>query len=382
MTHRRSVLRSILPLLLLLTGTTLAAEPALEVLRCETLWDVPAAGDEFLLGGLLVDAGWNQQGELCVVDYVNRDLKIFGPDGEYRRTLGREGEGPGEVTDARQLVVHDDGRLGLLQKFPAKVVWLRPDGDPGGELTLVNTLEGDGGKGYVSLPHAVQHSGGVMGYVAVMAMTVTGPREDHWIAPVHLDGPLGRPVWHREVEQPDRHDDGRLHETDMYYIWAARWAPDGQGGAWIAHRRDDYAILHVAADGTERATLARPYTPPPRDDLARHHAEERLVRKRNARGTVVLADRDPVVHRLRLSDQGDLWVDLSLGGRGPEPGTIAEFDVWTHDGRWTARRRLVGDYDPASDQRLLLDDRHVLVLHTEGDDELRLRLLRIPEPDA
>ncbi|MBD3221393.1 hypothetical protein GF314_09130 [bacterium] len=356
-------------------ATSSLATPPLERVVCETVWDVPGEGDAFFLGGLLVDAGWDHDGNLCVVDYRNRDLKVFAADGTYLRTLGREGEGPGEVTDARQLILHDDGRLGLLQKFPAKVVWLEPDGDPGGALTFANRLEGEAGRGYLSLPHAVQHPGGIMGYVAVMAMTAQGPSEHHWLAPIGPDGEVDDPLWHLEVEPPGRKDGGKLHEVDMYHVWAARWAPDGHGGAWLAPERDAYRIVHLGADGRELRRLERPYEAPRRDDLGRQQAELRLERKRNPRGSVVLAETDPVVHRLRLADDGRLWVDLSLGGRGPEPGTIAEIDEWSTDGEHVARRRLIGDYDPATDQRLLLDDRHVLVLHSSAE-EVRLRLLR------
>ncbi len=130
--------------------------PYLDI-ECRTAWTVPGETDDYLLGGLLVDASWDHEGNLCFVDYTNKDLKIFSRDGEFQRTIGREGEGPGESLDARRLLVADDGRLGLLQVFPARIVWLRPDGHPSGKLTMDNTLGSTGG--YVAMPHAVQYHG-------------------------------------------------------------------------------------------------------------------------------------------------------------------------------------------------------------------------------
>lgn len=362
---------------LVTAGPPPSSHPPLRVLPCRTVWDVPGEGDDYFLGGLLVDAGWDHDGNLCVVDYANRDLKVFrARDGEYLRTLGREGEGPGECTDARLLVVRDDGRLGLLQKFPAKLVWLMPDGDPGGQTVLENTLTDNG---YLSMPHAVQHPGGLMGYLAVMALTRNGPQEDHWLAPVKPDGRVGKPLWHHQEIQPSRRGDEKYHEDDLYYVWAARWAPDGRGGAWLAPERDQYLISHRADDGTQLGYLRRAYEPVPRDELARHQAEERLVRRGRRRHELVISDTDPVVHRLRLAGNGDLWVDLSLGGRGPQPGTIAHIDVWSAGGQWMSQWRLVGDYDPNLDQRLIVDDRHVLVLRASADGDVRLRLLEIPD---
>ena len=34
--------------------------------------------------------------EVFVADGRNREVRVFGLDGAYRRTFGREGEGPGE----------------------------------------------------------------------------------------------------------------------------------------------------------------------------------------------------------------------------------------------------------------------------------------------
>lgn len=369
----------------LLASTLVAAAPAsppLTTLMADTVWEIPGEAEQYLLGGLLVDAGWDRHGNLCFVDYKNCDLKLFSADGRYLRTLGRQGEGPGEVTDARLLVTHDDGRLGLLQKFPPRVVWLQPDGSPGGQMVIEGTLPGEHGQGFLSLPHAVQYPGGLFGYLAVMSLTAQGPVEHHWLAPIAMDGAVGQPIWHHEEVQAAPRADGRIHEADLYYIWAARWAPDGHGGAWLAPERGAYQVVHLGADGEVQRVLERDYQRPERDDLARYQAREQLVRKRFNRNQLVLANHDPVVHRLRLADDGNLWVDLSLGGQGPEPGTIAQVDVWSPDGRWLAQHRMVGNYDPNLDQRLFLDDRHVLVLRADEDGEVSLRLLRLREPGA
>ncbi len=247
----------LLVLILTVLVATAATGPPLVTVTAETVWDIPGETDQYLLGGLLVDAGWDLHGNVCFVDYNNRDLKLFSPDGRYLRTLGREGEGPGEVTDARLLLRHEDGRLGLLQKFPARVVWLRPDGSPGGHLDLVNTLGGEHGGGFLSLPHAVQYPGGLLGYLAVMSLTPQGPAEHHWIAPIAADGTVGRPLWHREETQAAPRGDGRIHEADLYYIWAARWAPDGHGRRLARPRT---RRLPHRAPGGRRRRAARPRT--------------------------------------------------------------------------------------------------------------------------
>jgi len=351
--------------------------PYLDI-ECHTAWTVPGATDDYLLGGLLVDARWDRDGNLCFVDYKNKDLKVFSREGEYQRTLGREGEGPGESLDARRMLMADDGRVGLLQVFPARIVWLRPDGNPGGKLTMENTLGSSGG--YVAMPHAVQYHDGIMAYVSVVALTAAGFTEDHWIAPANLDGTFSAPIYHRSLTEPTRNDQDHLDETDLYAIWAARWAPDGRGGAWVATERDEYVIAHHADDGSIQATIERAYSPVQRDSLGRQRALEQLTRKRYNRSEIDLRDTAPVVSRLRLADNGNLWVELDLGGHGPRPGVIAYIDEFAPDGTWLRQLRLHGDYDPEVDRFLMVDDRHLVVLHAGEDEEMELRLMRLTSP--
>lgn len=343
-------------------------------LVCELVWEAPGETEDYLFGGLLIDAGWDHQGNLCIVDYRNKDLKVFSADGRYLRTLGRAGDGPGESRDARRLLLADDGRLGLLQVFPASVVWLHPDGAPGGKLSVKNT-HGDQG-GFVAVTHAVQQGSSILAYATMMAMTAGRINEQHWIAPLNPDGTLGRPLFEMAVDQPERDARNRVDEGDYYDVWAARWAPDGRGGVWVAAERDQYLLTRFDASGVAVQTLHLPYDQIARDELGRRQALEHLGRKRLAADEVKLRDHAPVVRSLRLSDTGDLWVDLDLGGRGPGPQTIAWVDVIDPSGEYRHQFRLHGPYDPETDQWRWVDDEHLLVLHAGSEDEVSLRLLR------
>ena len=342
---------------------------------CELVWEIPGETADYLLGGLLVGAGWDHDENLCVVDYRNKDLKVFDRDGHWLRTLGRQGEGPGESSDARGLILADDGRLGLLQIFPAAVVWLHPDGTPGGRQTFKQAPDGAGG--YVAMPHVVQRGRELMAYTTAMALLEGRINEKHWIVPMNLNGTFGAPVFRQTIDQPERDQDGRLDEADYYDLWAARWAPDGRGGAWVAAARDVYRIEHYDDDANLVNTIERPYELVTRDDLGRRLTLEHLQRKRIVATEVNLHDTAPVVRSLRLSDKGRLWVDLDLGGHGPTPGTIAWIDIHDRKRGWLRQLRLTGPYDPETDQWRFVDDQHLLVLGVNHDDEPVLRLLRL-----
>lgn len=373
------LLAALLPGLLLTTVAAGDSEPPHLDVVCEMVWEAPGATEDYLLGGLLVDAGWDREGNLCVVDYRNKDLKVFSADGRYLRTLGRAGDGPGESRDARRLLLAADGRLGLLQVFPASVVWLHPDGSPGGKLAIRST---DDGGGFVAVTHAVQQGETILAYATMMAMIQGRIAEEHWIAPLLDDGSLGEPLFRQSVEQPARDQRNRVDEGDYYDLWAARWAPDARGGVWLAPERDRYLLVRHAPGGEIVQSLERPYQPPRRDELGKRQTLEHLGRKRLTADEVKLRDRPPVVRSLRLSDTGQLWVDLDLGGRGPAPGTIAWIDVVDQNGDWQQQLRLHGPFDPQTDQWRFVDDEHLLVLHASSEDEVSLRLLRWRHPES
>jgi len=347
----------------------------------QLVWETPGETADYFLGGLLVAAAWGPGGDLFLVDYANKDCKVFaGADGRWLRTLGRAGDGPGENRDARGLLLTHDGKVGLLQIFPATVVWLDArDGTPAGRVTWRTDPAAAGG--FVGLPHLVQHPGGWLAYVTAMAMRDGRARERHWIAPAHADGTFGAPVYHREVSQPEPDARGRVDEGDFYDVWAARWAPDGRGGVWVAATRDAYRIDRYDAAGQPTGSIERPYEPVVRDAVGREAALARMARKRHARSEVAVRDEAPVVRGLRLSEAGELWVDLDLGGSGPAPGTVTWTDVWSEDGRWLCQRRVTGPFDASLDQWLWLDDAHLLVLRGDAGGEVALRLLRLAEPE-
>lgn len=70
-----------------------------------------AEGDSTDLFGFLGALGVGPDGTIYVLDQQGPALRAYGPDGVYRRTLGRPGRGPGELALPRGLLTLDDGRV-------------------------------------------------------------------------------------------------------------------------------------------------------------------------------------------------------------------------------------------------------------------------------
>lgn len=63
------------------------------------------------LFGRISDVEQDNRGRIFVVDYENKEVRVFSPEGAHRFTFGRAGEGPGEFQYPSQLELLDDGTL-------------------------------------------------------------------------------------------------------------------------------------------------------------------------------------------------------------------------------------------------------------------------------
>ena len=84
----------------------------------------------------------DRKDNLYLLDAQLREIKVYNPDGEHLRTIGRDGEGPGEFRMAFNLLLLPNGNIGVLQTFPSKIVGLTPGGDPADNFVLPDTGEG------------------------------------------------------------------------------------------------------------------------------------------------------------------------------------------------------------------------------------------------
>ena len=67
------------------------------------------------------------QGQVYVLDYPSQEIRVFSGTGQHLRTMGGEGQGPGELTDAAGLNWAPDGRLWV---WGSRLIWvLEPTGE-------------------------------------------------------------------------------------------------------------------------------------------------------------------------------------------------------------------------------------------------------------
>lgn len=73
--------------------------------------------------GVILD----DQGRIIVLDGQAQEVRVFGGDGTYLRTLGRSGEGPGELSRPAGLALDGEGQVWVLNWGNARYTAFHPD---------------------------------------------------------------------------------------------------------------------------------------------------------------------------------------------------------------------------------------------------------------
>lgn len=232
-----------------------------------------ARPDEF---GQVTGVVAGADGAIYVADALGPDIRVFGKDGAYQRTIGRKGSGPGEFGTLRSvgwvgdtLVTLDagNGRVGMLTArgdWVGQLPWLALSG------TISVRPAGPGEAYYYGLlPEARRRQGRLIGWIRVTRQgpvdTLMIPRlDDAPLAAVRCDFPGGI----------------SLFAIPFAPGLVSAPAPGGHvARVWSA----DYRVAITTADGDTLRLVERDMTPVPvRDEeYEAELADYREARERN-----------------------------------------------------------------------------------------------------
>jgi hypothetical protein len=99
---------------------------ALELVR--TIGDADADDENLAFNaplGMAVDA----EGSLVILDSGNQRIQVFGPDGQYVRTIGRRGQGPGEFGSLNSISIDRRGNFHVLDSAQRRIQVFTPRGE-------------------------------------------------------------------------------------------------------------------------------------------------------------------------------------------------------------------------------------------------------------
>jgi hypothetical protein len=325
----------------------------------EKLWELGGdTDDEDQFFGVISDIEIDEQGNVYLLDAQLSEVKIFSKDGEFIRTIGREGEGPGEFRRANRLFFTKDGNVGVMQTVPAKIVVLTPEGDPVGEYPLPATEDG----GYQLLTSGQASKGQL---VLAMARPKLAEDQSSWsrtdfLARVDDNGKIL--AEYAKKTTTINFADAVLNFA-QWDTFERRWvvAPDGK--VYACESYPDYVITVWNPDGSIDKKITREYT---------HRAytadEKELLTKileysaqsiPNCR--VHVEDNAKDIESINIRDDGSIWVLSSKGSHDYPDGSLGVFDVYNGDGQLVREVTLNGEGDAQDDYYLFVKNRFYVV---------------------
>ena len=296
-----------------------------------------------IVGGVFAD----DAGNVYLVDNQLSEVQVFDPAGEWLRTLGRRGDGPGEVRNLRTALLMPDGSLGLVQAFPGQVVTIQQDGVPGATMVPGRTDPTAGG--FMALNTAGSRSG-----VLAFSGSRMQRREQTAVRTNYLGtfGVDGEPVAEIVVKELETEMGAQqVSEADEDFA-NERWTLGPDGLVYVAPARNGYRIDVYAPGGALVRSFGRAYEPVQRTAAEKKQAEDTLQPwRRRGRESLEfdLLDTEPDIVRLHVMADGEVWVLTSRGLRERQPGEMAVYDVFDARGAFVRQVGLACDGDPRND---------------------------------
>ena len=303
--------------------------------------------------GEITDITMDGQGNTYLLDTSFNTVRIYGPDGEFQGTLGREGDGPGEFRNPEDCIVLSDGRLGVVQLMPGQVTTILPDGDPGEPIRPPS----DNGGMMNLLMGAQPVDGAIYTCSSTMSMSDEGITTISQLLRLSLEGEVLSVIKSKEdkVESSGGVIAMRAGSDDDFTgYWSA--APDGR--IYIAPRYDAYMMEVLNPEGELEQVIEVEYEHVKRTDEEIESLQTDM-QFATPHGEIELPPVNPMrrdITRMYPRPDGTLWVASSSTPVNRPEGAVGAFDVFDREGRLTGRVAIDVDFDRDYDRFHIVGD--------------------------
>ncbi len=330
-----------------------------ETIQLEELWRVGGYDDEDVLFGVITDIIAGRDGNFYMLDSQLNEVQVYSPKGEHLRTIGREGEGPGEFRVAFNLLLLPNGNIGVLQAFPSKIIGLTPDGKPADNFELPARDDDTGFKVLFQASNAGDQLAIVYGF--------NQPAENGFTqrSVLSLFGPDGgneRKIYSQDATMNAAEPKITEIEWDTF---RNRWTSGPDGRVYSAVTFGDYKINVWGPDGKLMRFVSRDY--PPHKRTAEESKRILDIYKGFTRQIPIPNIKYEVeenwnpVQTINARDDGTLWVQTSRGSWGLPKGEIARYDVFDNNGKLSRQVVLKGQGNSEKDGIFIVKDRLFVV---------------------
>lgn len=330
-----------------------------EVVELKELWRAGGEDDEVLFG-VINEVVADAEGTFYFLDRQLSQVHAYSSQGAFLRTVVTEGDGPGEVRMPVAMVMLPEGRLGVAQAFPAKIVVVDREGTPAGSITP----GGDARSGGFNMVQEIASRGQ---YLAVsgrqMRQSDNGFERIRYLATIEQNGQEKTRLL--EDTGPDMVVQGKFVEKDEYFVDHGRWAMGPDGKLYTAETRDEYRIKVYTHGGEQLRVIEREFEPPKRTEEEKGRVGEGMLIMVNGERVQIDAepeDYPPCIERMYVAESGSLWVRNSRGTRDQAAGIMETWDVFDAEGHFTRQVSFACEGDADQDRLTFTDDDRVFLL--------------------
>lgn len=330
-------------------------------------WD--GGDDEFF--GIVTDIEQDEEGNLYVLDSQLSEIKVYSAEGEYLNTIGREGEGPGEFRAAAGLFWMPDGRLGVMQAFPSRMVTLWPDGTAADDLTL------DAGEGIaITMMRGVERAGDNVAIIYGLNNIDEEAMKFTQTNVLGLFNAEGKQI--KQVHARDSHFDfANPKITEMEFDnFMNRWGTGADGRIYAVPVLKEYAINVWGPDGELDRVIEREYPEHPRTPEEKAELEDLYKQLTQGGGmppntTYEVETIHPCINwrGIYARPDGSIWVSTSRGANDVGNDTLGTFDIYDPKGRFVRQAELMGQCDNDDDAVFFVGDKVFVI--TEFIDSVK-----------
>ncbi len=330
-----------------------------ETIELKELWRVGGYDDEDVLFGVITDVIADRDGNFYLLDSQLNEVQVYSSGGEYLRTIGREGEGPGEFRGATNLLLLPSGNIGVLQAFPSKIIGLTPDGKPADDFLLPEREDDAGFRFLLQAGNAGDQLAVVYGF--------NQPSESGFTQRnvMSLFGPAG------ENERRLYTQDSKMNAAEPKIAeieWDSfrnRWTSGADGRVYSAVDFGEYKVNVWNSDGKLSHVINREYPTHKRSDeqsqriLDIYKGFTRQIPIPNIKYEIE-PNWNPV-QAINAREGGTLWVQTSRGAWELSDGELGRYDIFDRDGKLQRQVVLKGQGNAQKDGYFFVKDRLFVV---------------------
>ena len=324
-------------------------------LEPEQMWRIGGDDDPSgILLGQTIDVVVDEEDVSFILDATMSTVLVVAPDGTVLRTIGREGDGPGEFRGVMEMEFLPDGSLGVMELMPSKLVTIDREGIP----TSNWRLGGEGENVGMSHMRHMEASGGGL----VVGMISTRFDEGKVTITDSLDryGEDGLPTVTFLASSREQSGGAIRLSIGGGDDFAGNFTTLPDGRIVVFQKAHEYKLEIFEPGGSLQRVIRRDYEPVRRADEdieeAREQAAEMSARYGGS-GDDDVEEFERDISQVVARADGELWVLSSRGVRDCPPDHLGIFDVFDADGRYTRTLRLAADYDPENDRFQIVGDR-------------------------